>query len=72
MNLINAVKLLATNVDYDIIHIPEHRDAIEEASLVVQKALDFDTNKVKIDLLAGRLKKYKKPTREVQAKFREV
>lgn len=76
MNLANAIKLLATNVDYDLSNwscdYSEVDDLLEEASLVVQAAFDFDTNKVKTELLAGKLKKYKKPAREVNVKMRGI
>ncbi len=81
MNFVNAVKLLATSIDYNLTDSvagvtgkggEDIKDAIEEASLVVQKALDFDTNKVKVDLLAGKLKKYKKPVKEVNVKMRGI
>jgi hypothetical protein len=69
LNLLNAIKLLETNVDYSI-DAPEIKDAIEEASLVVQNALDFDTSKVFQELRSGKLKKYKKPAREVNTKMK--
>lgn len=63
MNIVNAIKLVCTNVDYDLDGISEEaRDALEDASMVLQEAFNFDTNKVKIDLLdwEERYKRYTK------------
>ena len=50
MKILNAIKLVCTGVDFAVGE-EEAREAIEEASMVLQKEFGFDTVKVRNDLL---------------------
>ena len=41
------IKLLCTNVDYDLDDIEVFQDKIEKASISLQRFFDFDTNDIK-------------------------